>query len=125
MRKYLTLIIASLFMPSSMFGMAAMAQTPYEQSQSVDEGDAQQSGSENFANVDSIRRPTREEAQRTCNGAINKTTEDTCISCLTHGTRDDKVCEKPWHAWLNGFPLFGTKDATSMKGHATTRFRTQ
>jgi hypothetical protein len=118
MRKYLTLIIASLFMPSLMFGMAAMAQTPYEQSQAVDEGDAQRLGLENSANIDSIRRPTIEEARRTCSGAINKRTEDTCISCLTHRTREDKFCQKPWHAWLNGTQLFDTKE-----GRSTMRFR--
>lgn len=125
MRKYLTLFIASLFIPSSMFGMVAMAQTPFEQSRSVDEGDAQRPGAPNSASVDNTRRPTREEAQRTCDGATNTRMEDICISCLTHRARDDKSCEKPWYAWQNGIQRFGPKDASVMKGHATTRFRTR
>lgn len=124
MRKYQTLFIASLFVPSSMFGLAAVAQTPYEQSHSADESAAQRPGAPNSAGVDTTRRPTREEAQRTCDDAPSTRMEDICISCLTQRAREDKSCEKPWYAWQNGIPRFGPKDASVKKGHAIMRFRT-
>ena len=121
MDKYLTLFIVSLFVPLSIFGMSAEAQTTYEQSHSDDESAAQRPEA---LSTDTTRRPTREEAQLTCDGAPSSREEEICISCLTQRVREDEPCEKPWYAWQNGIPLFDLKDASVKKGHATMRFRT-